>query len=310
MMGKVSVLAVCIASLLCLPLLAQDALDLDGALALIQNDHVAVSFDDAGKALLEDMIAALLAGIGVTDELNQENEDRVMEFEVAIEDKEIVNYLSQAYYTLANVFIDDGDEAESVYLKGKHWGLKSLRMDPAFAAAESADGFTDAAGIAEDYKALYWGASNWLRVAQRHPMQALIAGVPPKTQVMSERALELAPEYILGGSYRALGAYYSGLPVGRDLDKTLFYFCHIVTEDECANCADCGSIEKIANADDYFENRTFIAEFYYMEKNMWAEAKLVLDSVLAEEVGDLYPLMNAYAQENARELLATVEKNL
>ena len=310
MMGKVSVLGVCVAALFCFPLVAQDVLDLDGAVALFQNDHIAVSHDEAGQALIGEMIDALRAGIGVTDDLNEENEDRVMEFEVAIELKDLVNKLSQAYYTLANVFIDDADEAESIYLKGKHWGLKSLRMDPAFADAERADGFVAAASAANDYAALYWGASNWLRVAQRHPMQALIAGVPPKTQAMSERALELAPGYILGGSHRALGAYWSGLPVGRDLDKTLYHFCQIVTEAECANCADCDPSTVIANASDYFENRTFMAEFYYMEKNMWAEAKAILDSVLAEEIGDLYPLMNAYAQENARKLLATVEENL
>ena len=41
------------------PLLAQEALDLDGALAVFQNDHVAVEHSDEGKALLEEVIALL-----------------------------------------------------------------------------------------------------------------------------------------------------------------------------------------------------------------------------------------------------------
>jgi len=291
------------------PLLAQEALDLDGALAVFQNDHVAVEYSDAGKAVLEEVIGVLLDTLGVTDALDQEDEDDVMAFEVSIDLKDVVNKLSQAYYTLANVFTPE-DENESLYEMGRLWGLKSLRMDPVFVQAEEDGKFTDAVAVATDAPALYWAASNWLRVAQKNPMGALINNVPPKTQAMSERALVLDPGYISGGSYRALGAYWSGLPIGRDLDKTLWYFCHVVSEAVCDTCAGFNVADRIGDADDYFENRTFIAEFYYMEKDMWEEAKAVLDAVLAEEVGDKYPLMNAYAQENARGLLAEVEEHL
>jgi hypothetical protein len=136
----------------------------------------------------------------------------------------------------------------------------------------------------------------------------VFAGVPAKTQAMSERTLELDPGYVAGGSYRSLGAYWSGLPIGKDMDKALQFLCHVVTEPVCSVCGECQPA--LAGADEYFENRTFIAEFYYMEKDMWAEAAAVLQAVLAEPIGTKYPLMNAYAQDNARKLLVEVQTHL
>jgi hypothetical protein len=282
------------------------AMTLDEATALFQNDNIAVTYDAAGQAQLEEVILALRTALGVTDALNEKNEDAVMAFSVDSTLKPVVNMLSQAYYTLANVFIDP-DENEDYYLKGKHWGLKSLRMNPDFVALER-DDFVKAARAETDVQALYWATANWLRVSQKHALQAVFAGVPAKTQAMSERCLELDPGYIAGGSYRSLGAYYSGLPIGQDLNKALEYLCHVVTEPACSACGDCQPA--LAGADEYFENRTFIAEFYYMEKKMWTDAARVLESVLAEEIGDKYPLMNAYSHENARELLEKVNEHL
>lgn len=286
---------------------AAAGLTLDEALALFQHDNVVVAYSDEGRLQLEQIIETLRSALGVTDALNERSEDAVMAFEVPLDQKDVVNKLSQAYYTLANVFISD-NENETIYLKGKHWGLKSLRMNPAFAQLERSEGFVDAVNAETDVPALYWATANWLRVSQKNPLQAVFAGVPAKTQAMSERTLELDPAYVSGGSYRSLGAYYSGLPIGRDLNKALFYLCHVVTEPACSACGDCQPA--LAGADAYFENRTFIAEFYYMEKKMWTDAALVLESVLADPIGDVYPLMNAYSQENARKLLEEVNERL
>ncbi|MCX6091776.1 MAG: TRAP transporter TatT component family protein, partial [Candidatus Bipolaricaulota bacterium] len=199
------------------------------------------------------------------------------------------------------------DTNESTYLRGKHWGLKSLRMNPAFVELEKTS-FVDAVKAETDVAALYWATANWLRVAQKNALAAVFAGVPAKTQAMSERTLELDPGYVAGGSYRSLGAYWSQLPLTGSPDKGLPYLCHVVTEPSCSACGDCQPA--LAAANEYFENRTFIAEFYYMPKKMWADAARVLESVLAEPIGDKYPLMNAYAQFNAQTLLAEVQKHL
>jgi hypothetical protein len=290
------------------------AMTLGEALALFQNDNIAVTYTDSGREQLLDVIGTLRAALGVTDALNEEKEGDVdepqeggvMVFAVDASLKDVVTKLSQAYYTLANVFYTP-ETNEATYLRGKHWGLKSLRMNPAFAELEKKS-FVDAAKAETDVAALYWATANWLRVSQKNALQAVFAGVPAKTQAMSERTLELDPGYVAGGSYRSLGAYWSGLPIGKDMDKALSFLCHVVTEPICSACGDCQPA--LAAADEYFENRTFIAEFYYMEKDMWADAARVLESVIAEPIGDKYPLMNAYAQDNARKLLVEVQTHL
>ena len=279
------------------------AMTLDGALALFQNDNIAVTYTDEGREQLLEVIGTLRAALGVTDALNEEDEDLVEAFVVDASLKDVVTKLSQAYYTLANVFYTP-ETNEATYLRGKHWGLKSLRMNPAFVELEKQK-FEVAAKAETDVAALYWATANWLRVSQKNALQAVFAGVPAKTQAMSERTLELDPGYVAGGSYRSLGAYWSGLPIGKDMDKALSFLCHVVTESVCSACGDCQPA--FAGADEYFENRTFIAEFYYMPKSMWADAARVLESVLAEPIGTKYPLMNAYAQDNARKLLVEVQ---
>jgi hypothetical protein len=290
------------------------AMTLGEALALFQNDNIAVTFTDEGREQLLDVIGTLRAALGVTDALNEEEEGNVdkpqeggvMAFAVDASLKDVVTKLSQAYYTLANVFYTP-ETNEATYLRGKHWGLKSLRMNPAFVELEKKS-FVDAAKAETDVPALYWATANWLRVSQKNALAAVFAGVPAKTQAMSERTLELDPGYVAGGSYRSLGAYWSGLPIGKDMEKALSFLCHVVTEPICSACGDCQPA--LAAADEYFENRTFIAEFYYMEKSMWADAARVLESVIAEPIGTKYPLMNAYAQDNARKLLAEVLKKI
>ena len=282
------------------------AMTLGEALALFQNDNIAVTYTDEGREQLLEVISTLRSALGVTDALNEENEEDVGKFVVDASLKDVVTKLSQAYYTLANVFYTP-ETNEPTYLRGKHWGLKSLRMNPAFAELEK-KGFVDAAKAETDVAALYWATANWLRVSQKNALAAVFAGVPAKTQAMSERTLELDPDYVAGGSYRSLGAYWSGLPIGKDMDKALSFLCHVVTEPICSACGDCQPA--LAGADEYFENRTFIAEFYYMEKSMWAEAAAVLQAVLAEPIGTKYPLMNAYAQDNARKLLVEVQTHL
>ncbi|MCX6093383.1 MAG: TRAP transporter TatT component family protein [Candidatus Bipolaricaulota bacterium] len=282
------------------------AMTLDEALELYQNDSIMVSYDAAGKAKLEEIIATFRTALGVTDALNEENEDAVDAFAVDPSLKPVVNKLTQAYYAYANVFLST-DENESTYLKGKHWGLKSLRMNPTFKQLQDKD-FVDAVKVETDVEALYWTTSNWLRVSQKHALQAVFAGVPAKTQAMSERCIQLAPNYVAGGPFRSLGAYYSGLPIGQDLDKALYYLCHVITDPACSACGDCQPA--ITNANEYFENRTFLAEFYYMEKKMWAEAAGILQTVIAEPIGAKYPMMNAYSQENAKKLLAECQKHM
>ncbi len=279
------------------------SMDLETALSYYQNDGFTIECSDTGHAQLLGIIDAFKAALAVPADLDETNEDKVGAFAIDMSLKDIVNKLSQAYYTLGNVFVDPSDN-EDIYTKGKNWGLKSLRMNPEFAELEKKR-FDTAAAAETDVAALYWTNSNWLRVAQKHPLQSVMAGVTKRTGAIMNRLLELDTSYLSGGIYRSYGAYYSGLPIGKDMDKALAFLCHVVDEPEY-----CADEEKVPNADEYFENRSFFVEFYLMPKKQWEDAARILQSIIDDPIGDKFPFMNAYSHEHAQELLAEVQQHL
>lgn len=310
-MRKLVLVGVCLLLFMGVTTVAQDepvTMDLDTALSYYQSDSFMIEYSDAGRVQLEGMINAFKTALGVTEDLDETSEDKVGALEIDMSLKDVVNKLSQAYYTLANVFVDEPDDTD-IYIMGKNWGFKSLRMNPEFDDLRGGR-FDESVARETDVAALYWTNSNWLRVAQKDPMGAVFGGVPKKTQMISERLLEIDPDYLAGGAYRSYGAYWSGLPAlfGRDLGKALCYLCPVV--DEPGYCAECAIAEHVAGTDAYFENRSFFVEFYLMPKKQWEDAARVLQSILDEPIGDQYPFMNAYSQENARELLAEVQEHL
>ena len=281
------------------------SMDLETALSYYKYDSLTIELSDAGHAQLLGIIDTLREALGVNDQLNEKDESAVEALEVDMSLKDLINKLSQAYYTLANVFVDNASNQE-IYIKGKNWGIKSLRMNPGFNDLEGGR-FDESVAHETDYVALYWTNSNWLREAQKNPLEAVFAGVPKKTQMISERLLEIAPEYLSGGAYRSYGAYYSGLPAmfGRDYNKALFYLCYVVDEPEY-----CDGNNVISGADEYFENRSFFVEFYLMPKKQWQDAERILLSIIDEPVGDKFPFMNTYSQQHAQELLQEVQEHL
>ena len=310
-MRKLVLVGVCLLLFMGVTAVAQDepvTMDLDTALSYYQNDSFVIEYSDAGRVQLEAMINAFKTALGLSEDLDETSEDKVGALEIDMSLKDVVNRLSQAYYTLANVFVDPS-ENKDIYLKGKNWGLKSLRMNPEFDDLRGGR-FDESVARETDAAALYWTNSNWLRVAQKDPLQAVFAGVTKRTEAIMDRLIEIAPNYLSGGAYRSYGAYYSGLPAlfGRDLGKALCYLCPVV--DEPGYCAECAIAEHVPGGEAYFENRSFFVEFYLMPKKQWEDAARILQSILDDPIGDQYPFMNAYSQENARELLAEVQEHL
>ena len=310
-MRKLVLVGVCLLLFMGVTAMAQDepvTMDLDTALSYCQSDSFVIEYSDTGRVQLEGMINAFRTALGVSEDLDETSEDKVDALEIDISLKDVVNKLSQAYYTLANVFVDEPDDTD-IYIMGKNWGFKSLRMNPEFDDLRGGR-FDESVARETDAAALYWTNSNWLRVSQKDPIKAVFGGVPKKTQMISERLLEIDPDYLSGGAYRSYGAYWSGLPAmfGRDLGKALCYLCPVV--DEPGYCAECTIAEHVPGTDAYFENRSFFVEFYLMPKKQWEDAARVLQSILDEPIGDQYPFMNAYSQENVRELLTEVQKHL
>jgi len=295
------------------------AMTLDEAIGLFSGSDIVIPYSDEGQAQLEAAIAAFREALGVTDALNEANEDALMAFVVDASLMHIIPMLQQCYYTLADAFLGD-DEAtvKPYYLRGKHWGLKVLRMDPEFAATETADGFVAAVQGSDNLEGLYWTSSNWLRAGQFDVLAAVFAGMPEKTEAITLRCMELDDTYTHYGAYRALGAFWSGLPklpagkFRKNWNASLSHFCKIVDEPAlcgaCDDCTDFGPIDPSVH--EYLENRMFFVEFYLMERGLWADAKRVVDSVIADGIGDKYLLYNAISLEKAAIFLEEIESEL
>jgi len=292
--------------------------DLEAALALIPGTDVMIEYSDEGRTQLEAAIDAFRTTLGIPDDLDEKSEEAVNDFIVDLAQKDLVNKLSQCYYTLADAFLSGEPNERDTYLKGKNWGLKTLRMNPEFTTLEQDDSFIAAVQTESDVTALYWANANWLRASEFNKLEAIFAKVPQQTEAISLRLLELDKTYVCYGSYRSLGAFWGGmprLPAGtyrKNFNKALSYFCKVVDEpvlcSECVDCPDFGPFDPVCN--EYFENRTFFVEFYLMEKELWEDAARILTSVLAEPIGDKYPLYNAISQEKAQAFLEEVNKHL
>jgi hypothetical protein len=306
------------AGIICLVIapLAWADVALDAALALIpDNGDVAITYDDAGRAALEAAIGALEAAVGVTASFDPMSEDDYTALDIPVEEKSLVNKLSQAYYTLGDVFLVGEDGAKTAFDRGQLWGLKSLRMNPAFAQIETSPSrFIDAVKQETDVAALYWTYGNWARKDEFDVLGAVFRNDPPKLEALIERALEIDSAYISYGAYRSLAAFWGSLPslpfgtYRQDLPRALSYLCPVLTEP--ALCVECAVCPFDPDCNQYFENRLIFAQYYLMKKSEWAEAARVLQSILDDPVGDLYPLYNAFDQVLARELLADVQKHL
>jgi len=241
---------------------------LEDALAIFQGDQIVVEYSDQGRAQLEAAIEALKSALAVPANLDEESEREVDAFFIALEWRDLVVTLAQGYFTLGVIFADGRDEEEAAYRKGKHWGLKSLRMDPTFAAVEKRAGFVDAVEQETNAPALYWAGLNWLSLGNFDRLAAVSSGVVKKTIAMLERVVELDEAYDCYGGYRVLGSIWGALPwlplgtYRRDLERARTYLCHVVDVPRvCSDLAPC-PVDPICT--EYLGNHRVFAEFYLM----------------------------------------------
>lgn len=305
------------ASLLLISTLALAATDeeISAALALFpEGQDVAVLRTDEGRIALESALEVLESALGVSVLFDHSDEAAYMDLVIELDKKPWVNALTQGYYTWGDVFLTDDDEKKTAFVRGQYWGLKSLRMSSAFATEEIQQGFIDAVNQETDVAALFWTYGNWSRKDEYDLLGAVFRNDPPKLLAMIERVYEIEPTYSANGPYRALSAFWGGLPplplmeFGQNLPRALSYICPVVNEpDLCTTCGDCPIDDDV---DAYFENRLILAEYYLMEKGMWNEAARVLQSILDDDIGERFALYNATCVELAEELLDEVAEHL
>ena len=293
---------------------AASAMSLEAALALFDGDgDPLITYSEEGRAQLKGAIAAFETALGVPADFDYDSESAYMLLPIPQEKKDLVTKLAQCYYVLGDVFTEDEADIKEVFVRGKLWGLKSLRMDPAFAAVEKEKGFIAAVNQETDVAALYWTCADWGRVDEYDKLAAIEHDDPPKLLALIERALEVDDSYMAYGPYRVLAGFWGGFPkipfikYRQNLPRVLSYICHVVDAPDYCGDVSCHNDEL---CDEYLENRRTFVIYYLIPKRMWKEAADVLNDIISAEVGDKYPLYNAFAQHEARDLLGEVEKHL
>lgn len=204
----------------------------------------------------------------------------------------ILNMLARSYYTLADIFLPE-KEKQAVHEQGQIYGERSLRTDAEFVRVEREKGFVEAVAISTDIAALYWTYANWARKIDLggpfYLIARALAGDDKKLFALMTRCLELDREYLAGGPLRSMAAYYSKHPFSKDYEKARELLQ-----------------EAMALHGDYLENQLFYVEYYLIPKELWAEARTVLERIIASPI-EPYPLMNSYCQLKAAKLLAEVQ---
>ncbi len=296
--------------------LVASAMPLSDALALFAGGvDPMIPYSNAGKAQLEAAIAAFQSAIGVPEDFDYTSESAYMSLSIPLAQRSLVTTLSQCYFVLGDVFATTKADAMAAFVRGKLWGLKSLQMDPAFAAAaEKKHGFIAAVEQESDVAALYWTCANWGKVDEYDKLAAIEHNDPPKLLALIERARVVDDTYMVYGAYRVLAGFWSGFPklpfikYHQDLPRVLSYICHVVDVHEYGSgCIDC---HPAPQCQAYLENQRVFVEYYLMPKGLWADAARVLDAIIAAPIGDKYPLYNAVAKHRAQELLVTVKQHL
>jgi tetratricopeptide (TPR) repeat protein len=215
--------------------------------------------------------------------------------EVGGEDAQVLAMLSRCYYMLADIFLPQEEKART-HIQGQEYGERALRADPEFVEREREQGFVEAARAHTHLEALYWTYANWARKvdlgAQGGLLGAVFRGDDKKLRAMMERCLELDPNYLAGGPYRAMGAYWAKHPLRKDPERARELF-------QAAREAFPG----------YLENTYFLVQYYLVPQKQWEEAARLLEEIIAAPLGD-WPLQNSVVKLRAQELLVEVQEHL
>ncbi len=203
----------------------------------------------------------------------------------------VLNRLSEAYFELGFAYLTDRNAKEKAFGKGKDYALKSLRLNPGFAATEK-DSFRAALSQATDVKAVFWYGNNLGSYLNFHFLTALSGGMND-VKAAFERAIALDETYLGGGPWRALGSFLAKVPsfLGGNMNKAREAFARA-----------------IEIAPDFLENYVDDAEYVAKPDKDWNEfcAKLRTTLKMGNDpaVMAAWPLYNALALKRAKRLIA------
>ena len=210
----------------------------------------------------------------------------------------VLDRLAQLYYELTTFSPGNTPEDKELFLKGKEYGLRSLRLNPQFAALEETD-FKKAVSYITDPAALLWTADNWGAIFGYEPLQGM-RGVG-KVRALYERCLEVQEDYWGASCHNALGALL------------------VTTPDFLGGDPQAGKahLERaIELAPDYLENHVVYAQYWGFTYDFFGNVNGVRDRELIERELNFvleapigrWPFWNREAKKEAQELLKLLEK--
>ncbi len=210
----------------------------------------------------------------------------------------VLDRLAQCYYELTTFSPGDTANDKKLFAKGKDYGLRSLRLNPAFARLENSD-FAGAVSHITDPAALLWTANNWGALFHYDPLQGLVDAV--KVKALYERGIKIDETYWGASFDNALGAMVVTLPsfLGGDPDK-----------------GEALLKRAVSLAPDYLENHVVYAQYWGFTYDMLGKVNGIRDKALIEQelnfvlkapIGN-WPFWNREAKKEAQRLLALVDK--
>jgi hypothetical protein len=213
------------------------------------------------------------------------------------ENEKLLLLACQGFGSYALGFVEDNDplRAQSLYLRGKNFGLKILNKNQLFQPALTSD--LDQLAVAlkkfdkKDVPALFWTANNWASWINFNLSNTDALADLPRVQLIMQRVLELDESYFFGGAHLFFATIYASRPkiLGGDLEKSKIHF------DRCFEFCQNKFLLPYVFYARYYATRAFDEELF----------KNTLDKVIATP-NDILPeqrLANGIAKQKARTLL-------
>ncbi len=205
----------------------------------------------------------------------------------------VLDRLSQCCYELTTFSPGNTANDKKLFAQGKDYGLRSLRLNPAFARLEN-ENFAGAVSHITDPAALLWTANNWGALFGYNLLQGMTD--VGKVKALYERGIKIDEGYWGGSFHNALGAMLITLPsfLGGDPDQGKAHLKRA-----------------IALAPDYLENRVVYAQYWGFTYDLFGKVNGIRDLsliqrefqfVISAPIGD-WPFWNAEAKKEAKALL-------
>ena len=211
----------------------------------------------------------------------------------------VLGRLSQLCYEAAMFTDGNTPEDRELFIRGKDYAYRALRLNPDFVARESA-GLDVALQYATeaDAMAMHWLANNWGMVLEMNPMQGLME--QGSVMALFERTTEVAEGFWGASAESALGSLLIMVPgiMGGNRERGLALIEDSIELDPA-----------------YLHNRIILAEYWGFTYNMFGSLTGVRDAelierecgiILAGQIGE-WPFWNRRAKLEAERLLAQLE---